>query len=234
MDNDRKAELHEKLAETRATLARLAADNGRHDVPELLPVTKFHPARDVALLGELGVKDVGENREQEARAKAAEVPGMNFHMIGQVQSKKANHVARWAASVHSVDSVKLARGLDRGVALAHEREQRTGNLPVFIQYSADADAQRGGVAPDGVDELVAEVEELPGLELAGFMVVPPVEADSFTVFSTVRSVCDSWAERLERPLKLSAGMSADLPAAVAAGSNIVRVGTGILGPRPVG
>ena len=118
--------------------------------------------------------------------------------------------------------------------MAHEREQRTGNLPVFIQYSADADAQRGGVAPDGVDELVAEVEELPGLELVGFMVVPPVEADAFTVFSTVRSVCDSWAERLERPLKLSAGMSADLPAAVAAGSNIVRVGTGILGPRPVG
>ena len=103
---DRKAQLRENLAATRAEIERLSAQADRKP-PQLLPVTKFHPAADIALLAELGVSDVAENREQEARAKAAELPQLRFHMIGQIQTKKANHVARWAASVHSLDSLKL-------------------------------------------------------------------------------------------------------------------------------
>ena len=127
----RREELRAGLERTRADIQRAAEAAGR-PAPRLLPVTKFHPASDIALLAELGVHDVAENREQEARAKAEELPQVRFHMIGQIQTKKANHVARWAHSVHSLDSIKLARALDKGVALAKERGQREDTLPVYI------------------------------------------------------------------------------------------------------
>ncbi|WP_448856324.1 YggS family pyridoxal phosphate-dependent enzyme [Corynebacterium camporealensis] len=230
----RKEELQAGLEKTRAEIAELCEKAGRETEPQLLPVTKFHPAEDIALLAELGVTDVAENREQEARAKAEELPELNFHMIGQIQTKKANHVARWASSVHSVDSEKLARALDRGVGLAQEREQRSTELPVFIQVSHDSDSARGGVGWDEVNELVDIVEELEHLQLQGFMVVPPLDADPEPVFAQVRELCDDTSKRLRRDLKLSAGMSADLEAAIVSGTDIVRVGTGIMGPRPVG
>lgn len=139
---NRKEELQAGLERTRAQIEDFARAAGR-EAPQLLPVTKFHPAGDVALLAELGVTDVAENREQEARAKAAELPAVRFHMIGQIQTKKANHVARWAHSVHSLDSAKLATALDRGVANAQESGDRDDALPVFIQVSADGDTARG-------------------------------------------------------------------------------------------
>lgn len=229
----RKQQLQENLERTRADIAEIAKNAGR-PAPELLPVTKFHPAADVALLAELGITDVAENREQEARAKAAELPQMCFHMIGQIQTKKANHVARWAQSVHSLDTEKLARALDRGVGNALQAGEREGKLPVFIQLSHDGDTARGGVAYADVDELVGLVEELDNLELRGFMVVPPLDADPVEVFARVRKLCDEVSGRLGRKLLMSAGMSADMAVAIAAGSDIVRVGTGIMGPRPLG
>ena len=229
----RKQQLQENLERTRADIAEIAKNAGR-PAPELLPVTKFHPAVDVALLAELGITDVAENREQEARAKAAELPQMCFHMIGQIQTKKANHVARWAQSVHSLDTEKLARALDRGVGNALQAGEREGKLPVFIQLSHDGDTARGGVAYADVDELVGLVEDLDNLELRGFMVVPPLDADPVEVFARVRKLCDEVSGRLGRKLLMSAGMSADMAVAIAAGSDIVRVGTGIMGPRPVG
>ncbi|HAT1143695.1 TPA: YggS family pyridoxal phosphate-dependent enzyme [Corynebacterium striatum] len=230
---NRKEELQAGLERTRAQIEDFARAAGR-EAPQLLPVTKFHPAGDVALLAELGVTDVAENREQEARAKAAELPAVRFHMIGQIQTKKANHVARWAHSVHSLDSAKLATALDRGVANAQESGDRDDALPVFIQVSADGDTVRGGVALPDVPSLVELVEELVNLELQGFMVVPPLDSDAAEVFGRVRALTDDVARRLGRPLKMSAGMSADLGEAIAAGTDIVRVGTGIMGPRPVG
>lgn len=229
----RKQQLQENLERTRADIAEIAKNAGR-PAPELLPVTKFHPAADVALLAELGITDVAENREQEARAKAAELPQMRFHMIGQIQTKKAKHVARWAQSVHSLDTEKLARALDRGVGNALQAGEREGKLPVFIQLSHDGDTARGGVAYADVDELVGLVEDLDNLELRGFMVVPPLDADPVEVFARVRKLCDEVSGRLGRKLLMSAGMSADMAVAIAAGSDIVRVGTGIMGPRPLG
>lgn len=231
--SNRKQELADNLAATKERISAIAAEHDRPS-PQLLVVTKFHPAEDIALLAELGVEDVAENREQEARAKAQELDQLCFHMIGQIQTKKANHVARWAASVHSVDSVKLANALDRGVSLAKERGQRENNLPVFIQVSADGDTSRGGVIREELDEVIEAVEAADHLEFAGLMVVPPLDADAQEVFSTVRADVDRLSERLGRQLKLSAGMSADMDAAIAAGTDIVRVGTSIMGKRPVG
>ena len=231
--SNRKQELADNLAATKEHISAIAAEHER-PAPQLLVVTKFHPAEDIALLAELGVEDVAENREQEARAKAQELEQLRFHMIGQIQTKKANHVARWATSVHSVDSVKLANALDRGVSLAKERGQRENNLPIFIQVSADGDTSRGGVVREELDEVIEAVEAAEHLEFAGLMVVPPLDADAQEVFSTVRADVDRLSERLGRQLKLSAGMSADMDAAIAAGTDIVRVGTSIMGKRPVG
>lgn len=202
----------------------------------LLPVTKFHPVEDVEILGKLGVALVGENREQEARAKAEHLAGEGpgIAMIGQIQSKKANAVARWAAQVHSLDSVKLARGLDRGVGLALERGDRTSAvLPCMVQVSADGDTARGGVGYEGLDEVADAVASAEHLELAGLMVVPPLGWDAEAVFSTARERADALGQRLGRDMLLSAGMSGDFEQAIACGSDIVRVGTGVLGQRPV-
>lgn len=230
---ERREELRAGLERTRADIHRFAEVAGRL-APQLLPVTKFHPAEDIALLAELGITDVAENREQEARAKAEALPQMRFHMIGQIQTKKANHVARWAYSVHSLDSEKLAWALDRGVALAQERGQRQDILPVYIQVSADGDTARGGCPLEEVPSLVEVVEDLENLQLCGFMVVPPLESDPAEVFTQVRSLTDEVSAKLGRALKMSAGMSADMEAAIASGTDIVRVGTGIMGQRPLG
>lgn len=201
---------------------------------DLLPVTKFHPASAIEELMRLGITLVGENREQEARAKAEELPECRIAMIGQIQSKKANAVARWAAEVHSLDSVKLAHGLDRGMALALERGDRvTDTLPCMIQVSADGDEARGGASLSNVPEIASAVEDSEHLALAGFMVVPPLDADPKTVFEKARSLTDDYSLQLNRNLRLSAGMSGDFELAIACGSDIVRVGTAVLGPRPV-
>ena len=201
----------------------------------LLPVTKLHPVERIIELASLGVVLVGENREQEARDKAAVLEGRcGIAMIGQIQSKKANSVARWASEVHSLDSLKLAHGLDRGMALALERGDRTGEtLPCMVQLSYDGDTARGGAHLDDVPAIVAAVEESEHLEMAGFMVVPPLDSQPREVFAQARSLTDDYAAKLKRNLRLSAGMSGDFVDAIECGSDIVRVGTALLGPRPV-
>lgn len=195
----------------------------------LLPVTKFHPAEDIALLAELGVTDVGENREQEARAKASELPGMRFHMIGQVQTKKANAVARWASACHSIGSGRLVDALDRGVKKALDDGSRTEPLDCYLQWSVDGDLSRGGAVEAELPGLADHVRAADHLKLRGLMVVPPLGADSTAVFARAKALVNSLGDGLE----LSAGMSADMAEAILSGSDIVRVGTGILGPRPV-
>lgn len=227
----------ENLEKVRARIREAEARAGR---PEgsvaLLPVSKFHPAEAIRKVAACGITLVGENREQEAREKAAELgEACGIAMIGQIQSKKANAVARWAAEVHSLDSVKLAAGLDRGMALALERGDRMkAMLPCLLQVSYDGDTSRGGVAREGVDELVAAVEQAEHLHLQGFMVVPPLGAEPREVFTELRQLADAHATALGRPLQLSAGMSGDFEEAIECGSDIVRVGTAVFGPRPVG
>lgn len=233
-------EIAGNLAAVRERIHAAEAAAGRAEGSvRLLPVSKFHPVGDIEILGELGIDLVGENREQEARDKAQHLAAagkdVGIAMIGQIQSKKANAVARWAREVHSLDSVKLAAGLDRGMALALERGDRTSMvLPCMVQLSADGDADRGGVIPERIDEVVGAVEDAAHLEFAGFMVVPPLDADPRAVFTRARELTDAHQSALGRRLHLSAGMSGDFVEAIACGSDIVRVGTGVFGARPVG
>lgn len=229
---NRREELRGNLERVRERIASAARAAGRSpESVSLLPVTKFHPVEDVALLAELGVSEVGENREQEARAKAGELPGVKFHMIGQVQTKKANAVARWAASVHSVDSLRLIAALDRGAGRALEAGERAEPLACFIQWSADGDTRRGGATEVAslLDALVVAEHLLP----TGIMCVPPVGSPAAEVFAHAQRLRVEQEERLGLRLLLSAGMSGDMSEAIAAGTDIVRVGTGIMGARPL-
>lgn len=231
----RRDELARNLALVRAEISRAEAQAGRPaGSVQLLPVTKFHPATDIALLHELGVTDVAENREQEARAKAAELSDVRFHMIGQVQTKKANSVARWAHSVHSVDSTKLVSALNRGVGLALERGDRSEDgLACFVQLSVDGDTSRGGCVLSDAPAIADAIEAAPHVQLAGIMCVPPLGMDPLAAFEIAAELKSQLETRVGRALAYSAGMSGDMAQAIVAGSTMVRVGTAIMGPRPV-
>ncbi|MGZ4634176.1 YggS family pyridoxal phosphate-dependent enzyme [Oryzihumus sp.] len=215
-----------------------AAGRCREDV-HLVVVTKFFPASDIALLAGLGVTDVGESRDQEAAAKVAElrcaaagdagadgatVP--RVHFVGQLQSRKAGSVARYADVVHSVDREKVARALDHGAQAAGR------TLDVLVQVSLDADPDRGGVPAARAGELADVVAGMGHLRLRGVMAVAPLGADPDRAFADLATVAAGIRERHPGATWVSAGMSGDLEAAIAHGATHLRVGSAILGSRP--
>jgi pyridoxal phosphate enzyme (YggS family) len=228
----RVAELTGSLAAARARLARAAEAAGRAvEEIALLPVTKFFPASDVAILWRLGCRAFGESREQEASAKIAEFDELvgdstevRWHMIGGIQSNKAKFIARWADTVHSVYTDKVVTALDRATATALTAGRRD-RLRVFVQISLDGDGQRGGV--DIGDPQAA------ALEFVGLMAIPPLGADPDSAFAALAA--EHRRVLLDHPAatELSAGMSGDLDAAVRHGSTCVRVGTALMGQRPL-
>jgi PLP dependent protein len=238
---NREAELTHALAAVRSRLAIAAQATARNvGEIELLPITKFFPASDVAILARLGCRSVGESREQEASAKMAELARlgsaseMHWHMVGQIQRKKSRALARWAHTAHSVDSSPLVTALDRAVTAARSEGHRTNPLRVYVQVSLDGDVSRGGVdmlTPGAVDRVCAQVEEAPSLELVGLMGIPPLGWDADPAFERLRSEHRRVLESHPDAMGLSAGMSNDLEAAVKHGSTCVRVGTALLGAR---
>jgi pyridoxal phosphate enzyme (YggS family) len=202
----------------------------------LLPVTKFFPAADVEILYSLGRREFGESREQEAAAKVAELtshPDVCWHMIGRLQRNKAKAVARWAHAVHSVDSERLATALDVGAAAALDAGERTTPLEILIQVSLDEDPARGGVAPDTVAALADQIAQAPALRLSGLMAVPPLTVEPAAAFARLAAVHAELTEAHPGASELSAGMSGDLESAIEYGSTCVRVGTALMGARPI-
>ncbi|MFE4862965.1 YggS family pyridoxal phosphate-dependent enzyme [Streptomyces sp. NPDC056670] len=234
---DRKTELAENLAQVEERIASACAAAGREraDVT-LIVVTKTYPASDVRLLRELGVREVAENRDQDAAPKAAACADLDltWHFVGQLQTNKVRSVASYASTVQSVDRARLVTSLSTAAVRA-ERE-----LGCLIQVALDAESgergERGGVAPDGIGELAELIAGAPGLRLDGLMTVAPL-AGEFA--GRQRAAFERLLEfssrlRADHPAAnmVSAGMSADLEEAVAAGATHVRVGTAVLGDRP--
>ena len=231
----RRDELVAGLQSVRRRIEDACAAAGR--VPQdvrLIVVTKFFPVSDVVLLAGLGVRDIGENRDQEAAAKLAELPAherslLAVHFIGQLQSKKATSVARYADAVHSVDRAKLVRVLDGAAGRAGRR------LDVCVQVDLDPPGEgegRGGSRPDDVARLADQVAECEHLRLRGVMAVAPLGADPAPAFARLRTVADAIRADHPEATWISAGMSADLEQAVAHGATHLRVGSAILGSRP--
>ena len=219
------------LDEVHRRIGRACAAAGRDPGSvSLVAVTKTYPASDVVLLAGLGVTDVGENRHQEAQAKAAECADLDltWHFIGGLQSNKAAAVAAYAGVVESVDRRKLVAPLSRG---AHQRDRP---VEVLLQVSLDPPGrdQRSGADPADLDDLASAVAEAGGLELRGLMGVAPLGEDPTSAFGRLADVRAEFLTRHPHADRLSAGMSADLEQAIRAGATHVRVGSAVLGSRP--
>ena len=223
----RAGELAARLAEVEARLAAACAAAGRdRSQVRLVAVSKLHPASDVALLRELGVRAFGESRDQEARDKAARVTGVRWHFVGGLQTNKARSVATYADVVESVDRPALVAALSAGA-------QRAGReLDVLVQVSLDGDPARGGAVAADVPALADEVAAAPGLRLSGVMAVAPLGADPAAAFARLAELAARVRQAHPEAVEVSAGMSGDLEQAIAAGSTSVRVGTALFGSRP--
>ncbi|NGX07517.1 YggS family pyridoxal phosphate-dependent enzyme [Mycobacteroides franklinii] len=231
----RAEELSAALHAVRDRVERAAQAAGRDpEEIQLLPITKFFPAGDVEELYRLGCRAFGESRDQEAAAKVAEVghSDIEWHMVGNLQRNKAKSVAHWAYSVHSVDNSRLVSALDTARGAGEKREP----LQVYLQISLDGDTERGGVDvadAAGVDELCTQVVASEHLELAGLMALPPREADPDQAFRRLQQEHERVQQRYPQASRLSAGMSNDLETAIKYGSTCVRVGTALMGQRPL-
>ncbi|QWF77002.1 YggS family pyridoxal phosphate-dependent enzyme [Amycolatopsis sp. CA-230715] len=238
MSEQRRAELAESLAEVRARIGAACADAGR-DPGEvrLLAVTKTFPASDAALLAELGITDLAENRDQEAAVKARELSELpiRWHMVGRMQRNKARSVARWASEVQSVDSPRLAEALAKAVRAALDAGDRAQPMDVLVQASLDdpqTDAEgRGGCPLDELAALTEVVAHSSELRLRGLMAVAPLGADPAPAFARLAEAAERTRRDHPEATELSAGMSGDLDVAIHHGSTCVRVGTALLGGR---
>lgn len=229
-DSARRAQLRTGLAHARDTVAAACREAGREPASvRLVVVTKNFPATDAAALVEAGQVDIGENRDQEAAAKAAELEGLGlepvWHFVGQLQRNKARSVAGYAHWVHSVDRPRLADALD-AAATARGR-----TLNALIQVNLDGGASRGGVAVDELTALAERVAAADSLRLRGVMAVAPLDWDPAEAFALLAE-CSQTVRAVEPDAtEISAGMSGDFAAAVAAGATMVRLGRNVLGER---
>ena len=195
-------------------------------------MTKTRPASDVRLLSELGIADVGENRDAEAAPKAAQCAdlpkGLTWHFIGQLQTNKCASVVRYASVVHSVDRLRLIRALGRAARGAGRV------IECLVEVSLDGDPARGGAVPDQVPALAEALAAEEGLVLGGVMAIAPLTMEPADAFA--RLLVSAAAVRAVRPAAtvISAGMSGDLEAAVEAGATHLRIGTALLGDRGPG
>jgi len=223
---ERREELAQSLQRVRERIAAACAAAGRSPSEiTLVAVTKTWPASDAELIRDLGVLDLGENRDQEAQRKAAEVRGVRWHFIGAVQTNKAKSVARYADAVHSVDRPALAHALSQGAV-------RAGRvLEALVQVSLDGDPARGGSPAAAVPQLVDLVSGCEGLVLKGVTALAPLGADPLAAFRELHAIAVDVTRRHPQASLISAGMSGDLEAAVQAGATHVRVGTALFGPR---
>lgn len=230
---ERRSAIAAGLERVRDRIATVCAEAGRSpDEVTLTVVTKYFPESDVRLLAGLGVTDVGENKHQEAEAKAAACAdlGLRWHFVGNLQSNKAAAVARYADVVESVDRPKLLAGLARGAA------ERGRELDCLVQVNLDPAAEagtgRGGAAPADVPALAEAVVAAKGLRLRGVMAVAPLGEDPRPAFLRLARLAEEVRRVEPTATWVSAGMSGDLEAAVRTGATHVRIGSAVLGPRP--
>ncbi|GHH74202.1 YggS family pyridoxal phosphate enzyme [Streptomyces sulfonofaciens] len=234
---DRKGQLAANLAKVEDRIASACAAAGRRrDEVTLVVVTKTYPASDVRMLAELGVRQVAENRDQDAAPKAAQCADLplTWHFVGQLQTNKVRSVVSYSDVVQSVDRLKLVEAMSR------QAEAAGREVGCLIQVALDAHERergaRGGVAPGGIEELAASIADAPGLWLGGLMTVAPLTGPyagrERAAFERLMEFSTALRSAHPAANMVSAGMSADLEHAVAAGATHVRVGTAVLGVRP--
>jgi len=221
------AALPERLAQVRAEIARCQAAGGWTHAVTIVAVTKGFGPDAVAAALEAGLADIGENRVQEALDKMDRVaaPGARWHLIGHLQRNKAKLVPGRFALVHSLDSLELAEELNR-----RAREP----IRVLLQVNVAREPQKSGCAPEEAPGLARRIAGLGALQLEGLMTLAPLTDDEDVqrrTFRSLRALRDTIKEEGLWLPTLSMGMSADYATAVAEGATVIRLGTGLFGPR---
>lgn len=238
-DDARHSELGRRLVAVQEHIDRVCAEVQRPaSGVTLIVVTKTWPEEDIERLVRLGVSDVGENKAQELSAKfdqfATVAPAdvaLRWHFIGQLQTNKAAIVAQRADVVHCIDRLRLVPALAKGLS------GRTRPLDGLVQVSLDppgtSASHRGGVPADQLDELAAQVQQQQGMTLRGVMGVAPNDGDARSAFARLQEISAHLRETYPHATWISAGMSGDLDAALEFGATHLRVGSAILGQRPL-
>lgn len=232
---ERRAQLADRLADARARVDEAARAAGREPAEvEIVAVTKRWPASDVVALADLGVRHVGENRPQEGAAKreeAAAAAGLVWHFIGQLQTNKAKIVAAAADQVDTIDRLALVAALERGAAA---RDRRLGALvQVSLADDPEAERHRGGCPPAELLAVAEAIAAAEHLELRGVMGMAPLGGDPQRAFAILAEAAAAVQREYPAARQISGGMSGDFGFAIAAGATHVRLGTLILGERPV-
>lgn len=251
----------QRIERVRERMAAAARRAGREpDAVMLVAVSKTQPAETVAAAYRAGLRLFGENRVEEAGLKTVAVarlvapdPPPAWHMIGHLQSRKAADVLPWASMIHSVDSVKLATRLSRGLTsppnpLSWQERGSTSplpwqgggaggvGLPILLEVNIAGEESKYGFAPANLPTAVATIAALPGLRIAGLMTMAPIAPHpelARPVFAGLRQLRDDLARRFPAlDLRhLSMGMTDDFEVAIEEGATLVRVGRAIFGER---
>ena len=217
--------IKESLGLVKEQIAVAAIGAGRSvDEITLIAVTKTYPVSDVEILHNLGQRNFGENRSEEGAEKSAQVNG-SWHYQGQVQSRKLRDIAEWATFIHSIDSP------DHAVKLSRICGEIGKEISIFLQLSLDGAPDRGGVIATEILALAEKVAELPNINLAGLMCVPPVAYEHQRAFSEIAQIHQKFISTFSQAKSLSAGMSSDFEVAITHGATHLRIGSQILGSR---
>jgi pyridoxal phosphate enzyme (YggS family) len=191
----------------------------------LIAVTKTFPVSDLEILYELGVRNFGENRDQEAAPKVGVLPAdITWHFQGGIQSNKLKSISNWASVIHSVDKFKYAQMISQ-FSVGKTKE-------IFIQVSLDTLPQsREGVDPADLMQLAEQIMSLPNLEVKGLMAVAPLDQPTEQAFVRLQQIQQKFIQLYPAASSLSSGMSGDYELAISLGATHVRIGSSILGNR---
>lgn len=226
MSLDRKIEIAAKLTEVNERIASAAGLAGRNasDI-KLIVVTKTFPVTDLNYLYELGVRDFGENRDQEASEKVSLLAAdINWHFQGQIQSNKLKSITSWAKYIHSIDQFKYAKMVSE---FAGDQSKS-----IFLQVSLDKIPEsRGGIDPVKLHDLANQVSALPNINLMGLMAVAPLDEVTDQAFAKLAKIHSEFMKDFPEAKSLSAGMSGDYESAIGYGATHLRIGSSILGNR---
>jgi pyridoxal phosphate enzyme (YggS family) len=217
----RELEIAQNLAKVRERIAKAAASSDRNlEEITLIAVTKNFPVSDAQILYELGIRDMGENRDEEGARKSEQLPAdISWHFQGQIQSRKIKSIASWADVVHSLDSLSHA---EKFAALVEGKP-----MEFFLQINLEPEREdRGGIAPNALEEFMDQLKIKTEIVPIGVMTVAPIDQDPTRSFLKLAQL-----GKVAKVSKLSMGMSGDFEAAIAAGATHIRVGSSILGSR---
>jgi len=213
-----------ELVKEKISAAAQAADRAPNEIT-LIAVTKTFPVSDLEILHELGVRNFGENRDQEAAPKVGVLPAdITWHFQGGIQSNKLKSISNWASVIHSVDKFKYAQMISQ-FSVGKTKE-------IFIQVSLDSLPQsREGVDPADLMQLAEQIMSLPNLEVKGLMAVAPLDQPTEQAFVRLQQIQQKFIQLYPAASSLSSGMSGDYELAISLGATHVRIGSSILGNR---